>query len=133
MNRAVRRIAFWLYTAALIYGTHGPRRDVDIAAIQRPDLIIHLCAFGGFFGLLLAAEYFGAWRTARGIGVCTLIAAAFAAVNEATQALPMFGRTSALDDFAANISGIALGVVGAVVAARMRARRDKPEEPRPKP
>lgn len=133
MNRALRRILFGLYAAALLYGTHGPRRDVSVAGIERPDLIVHLCAFGGFFVLLLAAEFFGPWRSARGIGACTLIATAFAAVNEATQALPIFGRTSALDDFAANIGGIALGVVGAVVAARMRRRRDQPEEPRPKP
>lgn len=136
MNRTLRRIVFGLYAAALLYGTHGPRRDVNVAGIERPDLIVHLCAFAGFFVLLLAAEFFGPWRSARGIGVCTLIATAFAAVNEATQALPVFGRTSALDDFAANIGGIALGVVGAVVAARVRGRRgrrDKPEEPRPKP
>lgn len=129
MNRTVRRIAFWLYATALLYGTHGPRRDVDVAGIERPDLIVHLFAFGGLFVLLLATEYFGAWRSARGIGVCTLIATAFAAINEATQALPMFGRTSALDDFAANIAGIALGVIGALAIARLRRPRSERDGP----
>lgn len=133
MSRSLRRLLFWAYCAALLYGTHGPRRDVHVQGLDRPDLIVHACAFGGWFVLLLCAEYFGHWRARRSVALCAATAAAFAAINESTQALPVFGRTSALDDFLANLSGIALATVGAALAARLfpaRRRADGGDEPR---
>ncbi|MBX3404733.1 MAG: hypothetical protein KF699_15080 [Phycisphaeraceae bacterium] len=132
MNRSLRRLAFWAYTAALLYGTHGPRRDVDVPGIDRPDLVVHLFAFGGWFVLLLATEYIGPWRAGRSLVLCALIGAAFAAVNESTQALPVFARTAAWDDYLANLGGIAAGMLLAWAAARVwpaRPRADgRPDE-----
>jgi len=121
-----RRIAFLLFAAALFTGTHIPDLRVKIGNVDRPDLFIHLCAFGGWFVLLLATEWFGPWRAPRSIGLCAIIAAFYAAIDEFSQAIPGLNRTAALDDLAANLAGIAIAAMLAFGAARIlpRAKSD---------
>ena len=93
-----------------------------------PDLVIHLLAFGGWFTFLLAAEFVGPWRSARSIGLCALIAGAYAIMDEYSQTIPFLGRTAAFDDLTANLSGIVLAAIGSLVLARVWKPR-VPDEP----
>ena len=119
MTPRVRRIAFVAFAAALFIGTHIPNLQVSVPNMDRPDLIIHLLAFGGWFTLLLASELIGPWRKTRSIGLCAVIAAAYACIDEFSQSLPGLNRTAAFDDLAANISGVLLAAIAALVLARL--------------
>jgi len=119
MTRRVRRIIFAVYALALFIGTHIPNLHVRVPTIDRPDLLIHMAAFGGWFSLLLAAEVLGPWRSFRSIALCFLIAICGAAVDEYSQSLPVLRRTAAWDDFAANTMGIVLAAILAAVAAKL--------------
>jgi len=121
-----RRIAFGLFAGALFVGTHIPNLRVNVATIQRPDLVIHLLAFGGWFAFLLVAEFVGPWRSTRSIGLCALIAGAYAIMDEYSQTIPLLGRTAAFDDLTANLSGIVLTAIGALVLARLWRPRPAP-------
>jgi len=119
MTRRVRRIIFAVYAVALFIGTHIPNLHVRVPTIDRPDLLIHMAAFGGWFSLLLAAELLGPWRAFRSIALCLLIAICCAAVDEYSQSLPILRRTAAWDDFVANVMGIVLAAILALIAAQL--------------
>ncbi|TVQ61351.1 MAG: murein biosynthesis integral membrane protein MurJ [Phycisphaerales bacterium] len=104
----LRLAAFILYTVALCLGTHWPRLTIDIGDFHRPDLALHLTAFGGFTILLIASNLLGDWLRPRTVVRAFFVAAVFAAINESTQGIPALGRTVALDDYLANLLGIAL-------------------------
>lgn len=118
MTRRKRRIAFGVYAVALFIGTHIPNFRVEIPQIDRPDLILHMLAFGGWLVLFLAAEFFGPWRTLRSIALCTIVAAAYACIDEYSQSMPGLNRTAAFDDLLANLAGVTLAAAMSVVAAR---------------
>lgn len=118
MSRKLRRIAFVTFAAALFIGTHIPDLRVRVGSVDRPDLLIHLLAFGGWFGLLLSTEWLGPWRSHQSIAVCALIAAAYSAVDEWSQSIPGLNRTSAWDDLGANLLGVIIATVIAFVLAR---------------
>ncbi len=118
MTRRARRIAFAVYAATLFVATHFPNLRIDVPNIERPDLLIHMGAFGGWTCLLIASELVGPWQAFRAIALCTLIAVSCAAIDEYSQSIPILNRTSAWDDFAANISGILLASAAALLLAR---------------
>lgn len=126
MRRRTRRIAFVVFAAALFIGTHIPDLRVRVGTIERPDLLIHLTAFGSWFALLLATEWFGAWRSTRSIAVCAVIAATYAAVDEGSQSVPGLNRTAAWDDFAANVLGVTIAALLALALARWLPSRQDP-------
>ena len=55
--KRARRAAFWLYVPALFTATHWPYLEVPLPG-ERPDLAVHLCAFGLWTLLLIGAGYF---------------------------------------------------------------------------
>lgn len=115
------RAAFWTYAAALFVGTHWPK--LTIPASGRPDILVHAVVFGVWTGLLVAAGFFGPVRSMRNVVVAWAVAAVWSGVDEALQAIPFIRRNAAWDDWAANLAGVTLAAVIALVVAR-RAPRD---------
>jgi VanZ family protein len=114
----VRRTAFWAYVPILFTGTHWPK--VAIPGAGRPDLLIHVAAFGIWANLLIACGFFGRPTSLRNVAACWLIAAAFAGFDEATQAIPILYRTAGWDDWGANVLGITVGSLIALAWGRLR-------------
>jgi hypothetical protein len=126
MTLRARRIAFSCYAAALFIGTHFPNLKIRVPHVERPDLIIHLSVFAVWFTLLLGTGWIGPWRRFRSIALCALISAVYACFDEFSQSLPGLNRTSAMDDLYANLAGIGLGTIVALIASRLAARGDNP-------
>jgi hypothetical protein len=125
-SRLARRIAFWLYAAALFTATHWPGLAVESDVISRPDLAIHVAAFALWTIALACTAYLGPPLAPRTIALAAPIAAVFALLDEATQAIPLFMRTFDPLDLAADLAGVAVGA-GALAACRaLRARRSPP-------
>lgn len=129
MTRRLRRIAFFIYAAALFIGTHIPNLRIHVGEIDRPDLFVHMTAFGGWFGLLLASEFLGPWRSIRSVGYCAMISVITAGIDEYSQSIPALNRTAAWDDFGANVTGIALAAVIAAALARLFRTGNQKHEP----
>jgi VanZ family protein len=51
--------------------------------------------------------------------LCTIVAAAYACIDEYSQFMPGLNRTAALDDLVANLAGVTLAAAMSVVAARV--------------
>lgn len=113
----LRRAAFWAYVPILFTATHWPK--VSIPGAGRPDLFIHVAAFGLWAALLIACGFFGRPTSLRNVAACWLIAAAFAGFDEATQAIPALHRTAGLDDWGANVLGVTLAALGALAWGRL--------------
>lgn len=109
------RGVFAAYTILLLLGTLWPNLKVDVGDVPRPDLYLHLLAFGGFTGLMLVCQWFGPLLSARNIAWSGVVSIVFAIANESAQALPFMHRHARLDDAAANIFGVALPLVGALL------------------
>lgn len=115
------------YTLVLVYATHHPRPHELVGDSPPSDKTLHLWAYtvlGLLAGATLALS--GGWRHRR---VAWLAAglALFAALDEATQPLPWFGRFADPVDWLYDCLGIAVGLalVGllvAIVARRARTR-----------
>lgn len=117
--RLARRAAFFVYAFALFVATHWPRLTIPMEG--RPDLRIHAGVFAGWTGLLIACGFFGPPLSGRNIVLCIPVAVAYAAVDEWIQAIPGLHRTAALDDWAADVVGVAVGaLLAALVAATLR-------------
>ena len=101
MSRRIRAEAFWFYALTLIVLTHWPRLDIG-EPIPRPDLYIHVVAFGLWTCLLAGLV--------RPLLVLGLIASVYAAFDESTQAIPIVHRHAGWSDFAANLFGVWLAV-----------------------
>ena len=86
---------FWLYTFALLVGTHYPRLTIGTPG-DSPDKLLHLMAFGGWATLLWGSGY------VRRPLLVTLTTAAFALLDELTQGIPGLGRTPDPGDIAAD-------------------------------
>lgn len=119
--RALVRIAFIVYAAALALATHWPQLRID-GPVERTDLYIHVVAFGLWTALLIASEFTGTWRTAQARARAGVIGLVYATLDETTQAIPALGRTFGLDDLAADYAGVLLAVAGAFIAARASRR-----------
>lgn len=116
------RPLFWLYALALFAGTHWPRLEIDLG-VQRSDLWIHFAAFGGWCVLATACGFFGSPLSARNLHATLLLSLVYAAIDEASQALPFVHRIAGFDDYGANAGGIVIaGVLLLVLSRRLSAR-----------
>lgn len=121
-TRAVR-LVFPAYVLALLAATLWPNLRIESQTIERPDLLAHLVVFGGFQILLTACGFFGRPASLRNIALATAAGLVFAGLNEAAQAIPALGRTSAVDDYLANALGIAAAAACWTLAALLRRAR----------
>lgn len=115
----LRKLAFWGYAAALLTATHWPRLKIDVEGIERPDLLIHLAAFGLWTFLLTCSGYLGYPERTSTAARALLLGLIFAAIDEGSQALPFLHRQVALDDYLANAAGVTLGAGAALVFSRL--------------
>lgn len=113
--RTTWRVCFVLYAIALVTATHWPALTLEVPGLDRPDLLIHMTAFGGWFGLFWLSGFVGPPGSWRSIRLCVLIAVVVAAIDEYSQGIPGLKRTVAWDDFFSNCAGIAIGAAVASV------------------
>jgi VanZ family protein len=97
---------FGLYAGFMFMMTHWPRLNIPLPG--RPDLLVHASIFGVWTGLLLACGRFGPPLSGRNIGSTFLVGVGYAGVDEALQAIPFLKRTAAWDDWACDVTGVAL-------------------------
>ena len=116
------RAAFFCYVPVLFTATHWPELKIEAGDIPRPDLGVHLIAFGLLAFLALNAQLFGPRTSARNASLTALASAVYAAFDESTQAIPILKRTAVLDDFLANLLGVALGTLAGFALARAIAK-----------
>lgn len=111
--------AFAIYAVVLFLGTHWPQLRVE-GPVPRPDLIVHLLAFGLWTVLLGACQWWGPWRGVRNAAITWAVAIVYAAIDEALQLIPALGRFAAWDDYAANVLGVTAGAIALVIIGRVR-------------
>jgi len=116
--KRARAAAFILYTLTLVTLTHYPQVTLPDLGVQRPDLLIHLAAYGLFAALLTTSAILGPAHHTRTAVRALLIAIPFAVIDEATQAIPGLNRFVSLDDLLANWLGIALAIPATTLAAK---------------
>ena len=115
-----RRAVLILYWTAIFTATHVPKIPSFVPEISNIDLLAHLIMYGGWAALcwwLLAdnqERVSWAWITC-----LIMIAAVYAAFDEATQAL--VGRTPSFADFLADLSGTVIVLL--ILQAWSRRRR----------
>ena len=95
LDQRRRRAAFWIYVPILFTATHWPRLEIPLPG-NRPDLVIHVGAFGLWAALLIGAGFFGPPLSRRNIGAALAVAPAYAALDEGLQAIPFVHRHAAL-------------------------------------
>lgn len=128
LSRTIERVPLWLrrtalavYTIALLIATHWPSLAIgDPESKARPDLAIHVAAFGLLTGLIIASSFFGPVLTTRNILIATLVGAAYSALDEFSQSIPILDRSSSIDDLTANLAGAALAGLVAFRLSRWR-------------
>lgn len=120
-TRGVRAL-FFAYLITLFLATHWPGVRIE-GPIPRPDLFVHVGAFGLLGVLLVAAHFFGPMFGARNLRWSWGVGVAYAAFDEGTQAIPALQRFAAWDDFLMNVVGVTLAVGGAWLIGRWRAAR----------
>jgi len=105
------RLILGVYWLALVITTHWPRLGLPDAGSLGYDKLIHMAAFGLLAWLIGRAG-------ARPL-VAAGIAAAYAYLDECTQAIDFFGRVFSTSDLTANVVGvlIALAIMGTRDAA----------------
>ena len=110
---AAARWCFGAYAATLFVATHWP--NLKIEGTGRPDLFVHVAAFGLFAALMIVARFFGPALSIRNIGAVAVIATVYAGIDEWMQAIPWIKRHAAWDDWLADVGGIAIACGGALV------------------
>lgn len=114
--------AFGAYAGFLFMMTHWPA--LKLPGPGRPDLVAHLAIFGLWNALFIACGRFGPRLSIVNIAICTMIASVYAAIDESLQHIPGLNRVPALDDFGANVAGILLAGVFAVMLSRLAGPRN---------
>ncbi|MEQ8769651.1 MAG: VanZ family protein [Phycisphaerales bacterium] len=117
------RAAFVLYTIALTVATHWPGVTIE-GPVPRPDVWVHIGAFGVWSTLLMLTGWLGA-PTARTAAIAIVVGAAWAALDELTQ--PIFNRHAAWSDWFADVAGVVVGTIVGAAFVRRRTRRDRGE------
>ncbi len=107
---------------ALFVATHWPALTIPMKG--RWDLPIHASVFAGWNVLFMLLGAFGNAFSPRNIVLSSLVATAYAGLDEGLQALPFVRRTAAWDDFAANALGVWLA---AIITHVVFSRRTQPE------
>lgn len=119
-----RRAAFALYALALFVATHWP--SLTLPAEGRPDLWIHAGVFAAWTALLISCGFLGPPLSTGNILGCALAGAAYAGCDELLQAIPALHRTAAWDDWGADVLGVGLATLGAVILRAAAARTPNP-------
>ncbi len=120
-RRSAARIAFFAFAALLVVGTHWPALRVpEVGGFTRMDLLVHAGAFGVWTGLLILCGFFGPALSGRNILLCAVVGAAYASIDEGTQAIPWFNRYVGWDDWAMNLIGVALACIAGAAMSRVR-------------
>lgn len=114
--RAARGL-FLAYVLVLLLMTHWPRLEIPADEIPRPDLLVHVTAFALWTFLCARAAWFGPAGSARNLALAGLVALAYAAIDESSQAIPFVQRHCSWDDFAANTIGVGAGLALATLVA----------------
>lgn len=106
--RTLYRVAFVIYTVALLTATHWPGLAVPKGPVSRMDLVIHAGAFAIWTVLFFVASWIPirCRSTTRRIVLTSVIGMCFAAFDELTQ--PLFTRVADWTDFIADIAGVML-------------------------
>ena len=117
--RSAARAAFVVYAIALTTATHWPGVTIE-GPVPRPDVWVHVGAFGVWGALLVLTEWLGA-PTARSAGIAIILGIAWAAMDELTQ--PIFNRQADWADWFADVGGVILGVLAGTGITRTLARR----------
>ncbi len=118
---------FLLYAGALFTLTHWPRLTLDVPGVERPDLFVHMTAYGLWTALLLISGLFGSAQTRAGVIGAGLFALLWSGLDELSQALPFVHRQASWDDALANWSGVALALsiaVALLFRSKGRSRND---------
>ncbi len=103
------RIAAFISIAVLLFvGTHWPQLRID-GPIERPDLVVHLVAFGLWGLAFCVSGLLGEPGTIGNASRCLGVGVIYAAFDESTQMIPALGRFAGLDDYAFNVIGLLLG------------------------
>ena len=92
------RILFWIFTCVLLIASHYPRLSVGTPG-DAPDKLLHFFAFGGWALLLWSSGY------VRSLLLVVFLSVAFGAFDEATQAIPIMGRSADIQDLLADGAG----------------------------
>jgi hypothetical protein len=116
--RFLFRLTFVVFVPTLFVATHWPK--LQLPGEGRPDLVIHVVAFGLWTALLIGGGFFGPALSWRNIVRSLPVATAYAAFDEATQAIPWIRRHAAFDDFLANLLGVLLACAAAVLLMKVR-------------
>lgn len=127
-HRTAALAGFVVYALILVTLTHWPNLEIH-GPIERPDLVIHLGAFGLWALLFSACGWFGPATSWRNVRWTWPIGLAYAALDEITQGLPGVHRHVALDDWCANATGITLACIAMLTLGRWL-RRTTPPLPR---
>ena len=109
------RAGFLTYALILVFLTHIPGVSIP-GPVPRPDLFVHIVAFGLWNALAIRCGWFGRWGSLGNIALTSVLAAAWSGLDEYTQ--QFFGRVTAWDDFFANLLGVGTGAAIAAVWAR---------------
>ena len=112
--RPLARIAFVLYTTALLTATHWPGFSVS-GPIDRTDLVIHCGAFCIWACLFYLARFVGGTCPTRRLIWTGVVGICFAAFDESTQ--PLFQRVFDWWDLLADCVGMLFGL-GLIASAR---------------
>ena len=115
-QRALCRIVFLVFALALVTGTHWPALRIG-GSIARPDLLIHVAAFGMWTALLMLCGFFGSPFSTRNVLISAGVAVVYAAIDELTQGIPILQRTVSMQDFLANVIGIGCATILAGLAS----------------
>ena len=112
MNRAQIRRLLWIATAGywvfLFIMTHLPPRKVPDIGVN--DKIEHLGAYGLLAGGLFLSIWATSPRTFKATWLTPIIALAYGALDEITQAIPIVGRSCELNDWLADALGTIIAV-----------------------
>jgi VanZ family protein len=118
------KAAFIIWALAVFTGTHWPQLKVP-EVVTRTDLVLHMGAFAPWTILLSLCAFFGPRWSLANIGTSAIVALAYAALDESTQAVPILGRTAGLDDFGADCAGVLLGALLLLIASHTLPHRER--------
>jgi len=117
LRMSLWRWLFAPYAVTLFIATHWPKIRID-GPIPRTDLLIHVTVFGGWGLLATLCGFFGPPLSRRNIVRTWMLGLVYAAIDESLQLIPFLQRVAAIDDYAANASGITLAAVFLSLVAR---------------
>lgn len=111
------RVAAACFAAALVTATHWPALRID-GPVDRTDLVLHAAAFGALTLLVIGCRLFGTALSRRNIAISGAAVAAFAALDEVTQGIPVLQRTPDPLDWIADAAGVLVACGAGMIAER---------------